>query len=49
MQKSIVFLYTSNEHVYVKIRNTLSIILLLLLLLLLLLGGFSRVQLCETP
>ena len=48
MQKSIVFLYTSNEHVYVKIRNTLSIILLLLLLLLLL-GGFSRVQLCETP
>ena len=47
MQKSIVFLYTSNEHVYVKIRNTLSIILLLLLLLLL--GGFSRVQLCETP
>ena len=27
MQKSIVFLYTSNEHVYVKIRNTLPIIL----------------------
>ena len=27
MQKLIVFLYTSNEHVYFKIRNTLPIIL----------------------